>query len=66
MDPRESLFSVAGLAHNCVTGVSREDRPQCMPDNLDVVHEQDPDDVFMSRTVLSSWRTVLRSRPVSD
>jgi hypothetical protein len=37
-----------------------------MPDKLDVVHEQDPDDVFMSHTVLSSWRTVLRSRPVSD
>jgi hypothetical protein len=24
-----------------------------MPDKLDVVHEQDPDDVFMSHTVLS-------------
>jgi hypothetical protein len=32
--------------------MSREDRPQRMPDKLDVVHQQDPDDLFTSHTVI--------------
>ena len=47
-DPRESFLSVAGFAYNCDTWISREDRPQRMPDKLNVVHQQDPDDLFTS------------------
>jgi hypothetical protein len=39
--------------------MSREDRPQGMPDKLDVVHQQDPDDLFASHTDLSSLCTAI-------
>jgi hypothetical protein len=32
----------------------REDRPQRVPDKLDVVNQQDPDDLFTSHTFLFS------------